>query len=377
MGTNSGSSQDARGQLAHHLERLKAEPGPEARAQTAREVAIGLRSGRLSDTERQLTLKILEVLIHDVETAVRAAIASELRDSSALPATWARELACDVGEVALPVLRYAQMLSDDDLIAIIEAAEAEKLQAISQRDQVSQRVSGALVEQGDQSTVAHLLENQGAEISDLTLGRAMSRFKDSETVQRGLLTRRLPASVLVALVSCASAGLRQELFASQELSETVGASVMALGEEAALNFVLAGQQTVDTANTVKTLAQVGKLTDRLLLRFLLEGHFELFAHGLAERTGESREEVQGTLESGSAFARSSLFRAAGVEERLFNVFNAALAAAQPYLQKGLELDRAFQAQAIASIRATYVGITETTVAGVLAGLSKTTESSWS
>lgn len=377
MASKPGSAQDARGQLAHHLERLKAEPGPEARAEAAREVAIGLRSGELSDVEHQLAFQILEMLIYDVEVAVRAAIASELHSSSALPETWARELACDVSEVSLPVLRYAEVLSDDDLMAIIEVAEVEKLQAISQREQVSQRISGALVEQGDQVTVSQLLDNQGADIGDRTLGRALSRFKDSETVHRGLLNRRLPARVLIALVSHASAELRRELFEGQQLPETVNDTMMALGEEAALNLILAGQQTADAADTVKTLVGFGKLTDRLLLRFLLESHFELFAHGLAERAGEAREQVQSQLESGNAFARSTLFRAAGIEERLFNVFNAALGAAQPYLQKGLPLDQTFQTQAIASIRSTYVGITGNSVAAVLAGLSKTTESSWS
>nr|WP_242468685.1 DUF2336 domain-containing protein [Rhodovibrio salinarum] len=316
------------------------------------------------------------MLIYDTATAVRAAVASELAHSPALPETWARELACDVSEVAVPVLRYAQTLSDNDLIAIIEYAEAEKLQVISQRDQVSQRVSGALIEQGDQATVTHLLNNDGAEIAKRSLGWALSRFRNSEDVHRGLLNRQLPPRVLVALVNCASEDLRRELLQRQDLSAAVRDNVMALGEEAALHVVLAGKESDDPAETVNTLVQSGKLTDRLLLRVLLEGQFTLFVHGLAARAGDAYEDAARKIEAGDAFARSGLYREAGIAERLFNAFNAACSAAQPYLKSGRALDDAFRAKAINNIRASYPAITGDSLAAVLSGLSKTTASAW-
>nr|WP_242480755.1 DUF2336 domain-containing protein [Rhodovibrio sodomensis] len=316
------------------------------------------------------------MLIYDTATAVRAAVATELADSPALPDSWARELACDVSEVAVPVLRYAQSLSDDDLIAIIEYAEAEKLQVISQRDTVSQRVSGALIQQGDEATVTQLLHNEGAEIAKRSLGWALSRFRQSEDVRRGLMNRQLPPRVLVALVNCASDELRRELLQHPELSAAVRDNVVDLGEEAALHTMLAGQDGYDPAETVNALLRCGKLTDRLLLRVLLEGQYTLFVQGLAARADTPYADAARRIEDGDAFARSGLYRNAEVTERLFNAFNAACSAAQPYLKRGSALDDSYRAKAIADIRASYPGITGDSLTAVLTGLSKTTASAW-
>jgi len=66
-------------------------------------------------------------------------------------------------------LQFYDVLRDDDLIAISSSQSPEKQVAISKRSTVSENVSDALVETGNEDAVTNLVSNEGAEISERSL----------------------------------------------------------------------------------------------------------------------------------------------------------------------------------------------------------------
>ena len=58
-------------------------------------------------------------MIKDAEVRVREALAQNLKENPDLPHDVALSLAQDVDQVALPILQFSDVLTDDDLIEII------------------------------------------------------------------------------------------------------------------------------------------------------------------------------------------------------------------------------------------------------------------
>ena len=109
-------------------------------------------------------------------------------------ATISRSLKPPVGRirtrVSLPVLKYSEVLTDDDLIEIVRGENAAAKQvAIAQRVTVSTAVADALIDTGNETAVARLVANEGAELTEEALGRVMADYNESEVVSDSISRR--------------------------------------------------------------------------------------------------------------------------------------------------------------------------------------------
>ena len=123
------------------VSRLLSDPSVDTRVETAAKIADGFNAGALSDGERKMAEEIFRVMVKDAEVRVREALALNLKESSGIPHDVAVSLAKDVEQVALPVLQFSDVLTDDDLIEIIASQSPEKQVAIAKRKNVSDNVS--------------------------------------------------------------------------------------------------------------------------------------------------------------------------------------------------------------------------------------------
>src|SRR6185369_5445361 len=105
-------------------------------------------SGRLGARERALAVEIFRIMVQDAELRVRLTLSEQLKQCADLPRDVARTLANDVEQVAMPVLEFSTVLTDADLIEIIDSLSRAKQRAIARRQAVSTAVSAALVDQG-------------------------------------------------------------------------------------------------------------------------------------------------------------------------------------------------------------------------------------
>ena len=122
------------GPLSHaDVLRLAQDPSGEARADMAARLAAQFDGEHLGDAERQIAEDIFRSLVKDAEVRVREALSENLKSSPMIPEDVALALANDVDSVALPVLQYCEVLSDQDLIEIIQAGSPEKQSAVAGR----------------------------------------------------------------------------------------------------------------------------------------------------------------------------------------------------------------------------------------------------
>ncbi len=112
------------------VERLLTDPSPRTRARTTAKIAAQFDARMLSPAERRVAEDIFRTLVKDAGILVREALAAHLKSTPDLPHDVALALAKDVDSVALPMLKFSEVLTEEDLIEIVRGQEPAKQAAI-------------------------------------------------------------------------------------------------------------------------------------------------------------------------------------------------------------------------------------------------------
>jgi uncharacterized protein (DUF2336 family) len=156
------------------------------------------------DKARRNTHEALEVLARDQITKVRGILSDTLKDIVNAPADVIKTLAMDTEiEVSGPVLEFSPVLSDDDLVQIIEQGPAKGgMNAISKRASVTEVVSDAIVGTDDIDAIADLLSNDSAQIRESTLDDLIERAPEIDLWHAPLVGRpKLPNGAEIKLAN--------------------------------------------------------------------------------------------------------------------------------------------------------------------------------
>ena len=309
-----------------HVDRLLRDRSPVARAETAASVAAAFADGDLAPRERRMAEGILEILAADVADKVRESLAEHIKHSPLLPRRIAVALAQDIEAVALPILRVSEVLSDEDLIAVVRAGNEAKQFAIAERRTVSEAVSHCLVETGHRDVICVLLANDGARIADTSLQTALDTFGDDEGVTALMVDRRaLPLAITEQLVATLSETLRERLVERHRLPEPLVDELSLHGRERALAGLMTDEsRVVEIEALVGRLHQTGKLTPTLLLRSICVGDLHFFEAGLARMAGVPIENARTLLYDRGPLGYRGLYSKTGLPSELFRAFRVAI-----------------------------------------------------
>ncbi len=247
-----------------------------------------LDNGRsVSDRERALMSEILRRLVHDVEKKLRKSLAENLSKRSDTPHALIVELANDDYEVAHPILIESNVLQDQDLIETIKHRTMEHQLAISMRQNLSEDVSEALVETGEQDVIANLLNNHGAKISRHVMDYLVSESKRVDSYQNPLVQRPdLPPELAERMSWWVSAALREHI--SGKFNLDLGDLDDAIETVTSEQF---GEKTEELApaskadELIERLSDLGELNPAFLIKALRQGEISLFEAAFCKLTG--------------------------------------------------------------------------------------------
>ena len=140
---------------------------------------------------RDLVFQILETLAKDQIPRVRAVIAEEIKMLDNVPPRIAKMLAEDVDAlVAAPILRYSPLLTNADLIEILEKGVAgDALVALARRGNLDKAVSDALVDTDEVPAINALLENKSAEIGETAMAKIVDIAEPRQDMHEPLVKR--------------------------------------------------------------------------------------------------------------------------------------------------------------------------------------------
>jgi uncharacterized protein (DUF2336 family) len=309
------------------------------------EAAIGKLGTRfaqptMSPAERQAAEQIMRAMLKGAEVKVRKMLAETLKDSSFLPHDIAVALAHDIEQIALPVLQFSAVLTDEDLIEVVRAGHPGKQVAIAGRPSVSSAVAGELIQTDNSLAVARLVANPGAALSDEQIEKAATRFSFDPRVAESLGNRpNLPLSIAEQLISYTLDSLRALIARRTDLADAaVNQLVLRMREQMTVDMRSPYFPAAEAVELVRHLHAANRLTPSLLLRAVCVGDIGLLEAGLAELTKVPVHNARVLIHDSGPLGFKTLYERSGLPASYFPAFDVALQVSREVELSGLEHD---------------------------------------
>jgi uncharacterized protein (DUF2336 family) len=243
--------------------------------------------------------EVITKLATAIEVKARAKLSVRFANVATAPAGVVRMLAFDDDiEVARPVLRESERLTDPDLVANASTKSQQHLGAIAERKSLSEAVTDVLVSRGNREVIHSVARNHGARFSDAAFRLLVKRSSSDDALAMHVGTRPdLPRQHFLRLLEQASATVRGRLS-----SENPGA---AAAVEGVLTEVVGGirsetrkisSQYATAAAEVGKLKQDGNLGESEVYKFARENRFEEAAVSLSMLCGVELDAVERALQ---------------------------------------------------------------------------------
>lgn len=297
--------------LSHaDVERLARASSARVRVEVAGKVAQRFAEGGLGGREKDIAVEIFRLLARDAELRVRETLSQHLKSCRDLPHDVALKLAHDVEQVSVPILEHTVVLSDADLITIIESSqELAKLTAIARRESVSVRVAGALLRTRHEAVACEVIGNKGAELAEDDLLRTIEALAGKESVIVALMERGgLPLTCIEKIFMIVSDGLKKKLAEQFHVSRHLIEGRLEYAREMNTLGMSARGDEVDVEGLVRHLHQRHRLTSSIVLRSLCVGDLGFFERAMAELTGIPVENVRVLMRDGGGEGFRALYR---------------------------------------------------------------------
>ncbi|NIA70246.1 DUF2336 domain-containing protein [Pelagibius litoralis] len=298
----------------------------EPAVETADRVGRAFAAGHLSEDERLAAVETFERLARNEEVEVRLALAEHIKGCPFLPHNIARILADDIEAVAVPVLKTSIVLTDEDLLSIIENGNTAKQRAVAGRSTVSETVADALIDTGDKQVVGTLLSNEGAAISGESLHNVIDSYGEETEIQTLMVERQaLPITVKERLVTMVSGDLRDRLIGRHGFPTVLVDRLIRHGKERALIQSLSATTSIDEIEAAAMrLFLNGGLTSTLLIRSLCVGRLDIFEICIATLARVPAAQAQRVIAKPNSSTCQELFERSGIPAQLFSAFRIAL-----------------------------------------------------
>ena len=260
----------------------------ESRANAVQKLGRALRDIDLGEAERAFATKLMDRICQDVSALVRRALSVTLQNSPNLPRHIALALINDIDSIAVPILSSSSILSDQDLVDVLQSRAADKIRAIAQRKTISLHVSHAIVSFGDSAATARLAANDGALISQETAEMIAELHADDDLIREAALSRHdMPPSVISKLIERSADKIESNLKTYPGISDMRAAHLSKGTRERARSYVIGKAWPDDRVRDYcRALDKSGKLTPSLILRAAGRGDVRFAVVGLSLLAGQ-------------------------------------------------------------------------------------------
>jgi uncharacterized protein (DUF2336 family) len=302
------------------VKRLLTEETPDVRIDVLRKVADVHAELRYSLRELAIAEQILRVLVRDTELSVREALAMALKDNPKMPRDIILTLSQDTDSVALPVIESSEVLTENDLIALVQSVkQVATPSAIARRKTVSKKVSEALIETHNPQVVSQLMKNPGADVTEESLQTILREHSRNQDVTTSMAQRHnLPATVVEKVITLVSGTLAESLRIQYNISVgTIAAETEKTREIATLRLVDGQVGAREVEKLVEQLLVFGRLTPSIILTSLCRGNLYFFETSLARLSNIPVRNAQLLIHDKGGLGFKALYAKAGLPDKFF------------------------------------------------------------
>ena len=276
------------------------EDGPEHDARIFGEVTDLFLSnvGRLGDSQIAAVDGVLAHLVARVDATTVIQLSEALSTIDRAPRQTVRQLAFhEQPQVAAPVLRSSNCLSEADLLEIVKSRGQQHLLAICDRKTLNEALTDALMRFGDVNVSNALARNTGARFSECGYATLVGRAERDEGLAEKLGVRLdIPGSLLRELIGKVADVVRARFLTAQRPvagEKTQNSAAATAGQSGparkAIDYTQAQSEVV-------ALNRTGKLGDLLVNRFAVRGEYVHVVAALALKADVKVEAIEPLLE---------------------------------------------------------------------------------
>jgi len=293
----------------------------EARGQAAHLAAQAyLRHTGPADEHAALYAALIGFL-DDPSVRVRAALAYGLLHAVEAPRPILLALLQDSEVISRAVAQYSPALIDADLIGLVRKADLVLLMAVALRERITSRVAHALIDRNERAVILKLVGRPDVAIPPALLSALAVGQGIGDAELRGLLLDRsdLPASARLLLVEAAVEHLRRARIVNGAVAAPRLERILRDAMDSALTVIGETEAQADATPFAAELVESEKLSARVMLHAVVNGHVLFFADCLSTLASTPRDKVFSMLESGSRPALNALLARCGLSEGVRNL----------------------------------------------------------
>lgn len=273
---------------------------------------------------QKLAIQTLEKLAADEAVRVRKQLAEEIKLLDCIPKQVITRLAQDAhSEVSDPVAEFSPLLTDDDLIELVAAAETNSvMNAVARRKGLTDKVTDAVIATQDTGVITTLLKNVDATIRKQTLDKLVTQAAEVAEWHGPLVMRaELSPRAIKRLSGFIATALVRTMAARNNIDEKTQAMLTKrLQERSRLAQDLRpgvdlNNEESDALVDVEMAARSGLLNDSFVSRAIEERHRETVICALSRLSKVPDKLVRTLMEANSAKAITALVWKAGLNMR--------------------------------------------------------------
>lgn len=249
-------------------------------------------AGERSETECLLFGDVVSAVAQNMENSVRAELADKLADTRAPIRSTLLKFAKDDIEVARKILERSTILTEDDLLDVVSNQTQAHMLAVTKREDVTEKISTAIVDRGSDAVVASLLENDAAVINRESMEKVADRAHGSKVLQKSFVSRdAVPLDLLNELMQVVEKDLRKQILrrVSDVSEEELEAALSKGRTKVQKSFGKATRERQMAIDTIDEMEKRGTLKHETLLKFLQQNNPHAFGEALSRMSGIGHE----------------------------------------------------------------------------------------
>ena len=258
--------------------------------------------------------------LDDPSVKVRAALAYGLLHAIEAPRPILLALLQDAAVISRAVAQYSPALIDADLIGLARNGDLTMLLALAERARLSTRIAEAVIARGEIGVTLKLLARTDIAYRPETLAALAGEQGDNPRLRGALLARReLTPSARLKLVEAVGRALRETRIVKGAVAQRRLDRLMRNATDTALSAIGEREAVRAAPRYAAEMVESERVSTRVMLHAVVNGHVLFFADCVAELSEVSREKVFSILEGGGRPALNALFARCGLGEAVRNL----------------------------------------------------------
>jgi uncharacterized protein (DUF2336 family) len=259
-------------------------------------------NAELDHKEKLLAKDIVRLLAADISISIRETISKKFGHSEKLPKDIALKLASDLEDiVAIPVIERSSLLTEDDLIKILDKANINRQHAVARRSNLTEKICTHISEKAPAEVLETLVQNKFTPLTKEQTEKILLNHKENDKLLRAMIQfKRVDIELAHELLTKVSEDMRKILIVEYDIPSSVVNNLIHDSKEWVVLSMIRAHNDGNLDNTladqvIARLKKDGELSFSLLIKALSLGNISFLERSWSQLADLPLENIKKLL----------------------------------------------------------------------------------